>query len=113
MTADFHPLAASELTDAAVFYEDQAPGLGGDFLDEIERLVTLLSLYPDLGRQHLKTFAPCPPAASLTPSYTKSWATAPLFSRLPISGASRGTGPVGLDNGRHNKRLHPTDAVRC
>lgn len=29
MTARFHPLAARELTDAAVFYEGQAPGLGG------------------------------------------------------------------------------------
>lgn len=51
MTADFHPLASSELTDAAVFYEGQAPGLGGDFLDEVERLVGLVSSYPDLGHQ--------------------------------------------------------------
>ena len=60
MTADFHPLATSELTDAAVFYEGQAPGLGGDFLDEIERLVTLLSLYPDLGRQHAEDLRSMP-----------------------------------------------------
>ena len=49
MTAAFHPLAVSELTDAAVFYEGQAQGLGGDFVDDIERLVGLLSAYPDLG----------------------------------------------------------------
>ncbi|HWP38110.1 MAG TPA: type II toxin-antitoxin system RelE/ParE family toxin [Gemmatimonadales bacterium] len=49
MTAAFHPLAAAELTDAAVFYEGQAQGLGSDFLDEIERLVGLVSAYPDLG----------------------------------------------------------------
>jgi hypothetical protein len=35
MTAGFHPLAASELADAAVFYEGQAAGLGIEFLDEI------------------------------------------------------------------------------
>ena len=52
MTADFHPLAAAELTDAAVFYEGQASGLGGDFLDEIDRLVAVLCVYPDIGREH-------------------------------------------------------------
>ena len=50
MTANFHPLAVLELTDAAVFYEGQAQGLGTDFLDEIERLVGLITSYPDLGR---------------------------------------------------------------
>ena len=50
MRAGFHPLTGSELTDAAVFYESQAPGLGSEFLEEIERLVGLISSYPDLGR---------------------------------------------------------------
>jgi len=50
MTVDVHPLAERELTDAAQFYEGQASGLGAAFLNEIERLLTLLAGYPHLGR---------------------------------------------------------------
>jgi hypothetical protein len=38
MTRQFHPYALAELTDAAQFYEAAAPGLGTDFLDEVERV---------------------------------------------------------------------------
>jgi len=51
MTPAFHPLADAELTVAAAFYEAAAPGLGEDFLQEIERLLALLDVYPDLGRE--------------------------------------------------------------
>jgi len=50
MTPDFHPLARQELTDAAQFYEARAIGLGGDFLDQMEELVSLLGQFPGLGR---------------------------------------------------------------
>jgi hypothetical protein len=32
----FHPAADQELIDASQFYEARLPGLGGDFLDELE-----------------------------------------------------------------------------
>jgi plasmid stabilization system protein ParE len=60
MTAEFHPLAASELIDAAVFYEGQAPGLGRDFVDEIERLVAVLRVFPEIGREHAKDLRSMP-----------------------------------------------------
>lgn len=50
MIAEFHPLADRELTDAALFYEGQAQGLGADFLDEVEHVVEVLCQYPELGR---------------------------------------------------------------
>jgi len=49
MRVAFHPLAERELTEAAQFYERAAPGLGGEFLGEFERLTTLVSAYPDAG----------------------------------------------------------------
>ncbi len=52
MTRQFHPYALAELTDAAQFYEAAAPGLGTDFLDEVERVVRLLEQYPEIGRTH-------------------------------------------------------------
>jgi len=42
MIAEFHPLADRELTDAALFYEGQAQGLGADFLDEVEHVVSIV-----------------------------------------------------------------------
>ena len=50
MTLGFHPLADRELTEAAQFYEGQAGGLGGDFLDEIQAMLDLLRSFPELGR---------------------------------------------------------------
>jgi len=50
MTVGFHPLDARELTDAAEFYEARAPGLGGSFLDEVERFVALLETHPHVGQ---------------------------------------------------------------
>ncbi|MGE0555222.1 MAG: type II toxin-antitoxin system RelE/ParE family toxin [Gemmatimonadales bacterium] len=40
----------SELIDAAQFYEAQAVELGSRFLDEVERVVGLLRVHPELGR---------------------------------------------------------------
>lgn len=52
MTPEFHPLADAELADAARFYEGSSAGLGADFLTEMERLVALVSVYPDVGREY-------------------------------------------------------------
>ena len=49
MKVEFHPLAERELIEAAQFYERAAPGLGGEFLGELERLTVLVGAYPDAG----------------------------------------------------------------
>ncbi|NQV24102.1 MAG: type II toxin-antitoxin system RelE/ParE family toxin [Rhodopirellula sp.] len=36
MNHRFHPATDQELIDASQFYESRLPGLGGEFLDEIE-----------------------------------------------------------------------------
>jgi toxin ParE1/3/4 len=43
------PAAEKELIDAAAFYDRQRPGLGDRFIDEFERVVTLLIEHPELG----------------------------------------------------------------
>jgi plasmid stabilization system protein ParE len=44
--ASFNRLAERELLEAAQTYEDESPGLGGDFLDEVERGVSFLMRHP-------------------------------------------------------------------
>jgi toxin ParE1/3/4 len=59
MTPDFHPFARQELTDAAEFYEARAVGLGCEFLDQMEELVSHLAQFPELGppdAKGLRTF---------------------------------------------------------
>lgn len=46
----YHPEADQELTDAALFYHRQAHGLGGEFLDEVERTESFLAAFPLAGR---------------------------------------------------------------
>lgn len=45
----FHPAARSELLDAATYYEEQADGLGGQFIDEAQRVAAVLEASPGLG----------------------------------------------------------------
>lgn len=45
----FHPLAEQELIDATAYYEKQKPGLGLEFLGEVEDSVNFLVLYPEAG----------------------------------------------------------------
>ena len=45
----FHPDARAELLDAATYYEEQADGLGGQFVDEAQRVLGLLSETPGIG----------------------------------------------------------------
>lgn len=36
---DFHPAVRDEIEDAHDWYEQRQPGLGGDFLDEVQRFL--------------------------------------------------------------------------
>ena len=49
MNLEFHPAADAELRAAAAFYEARAPGLGGEFLTEVERVCSRLSEHQSLG----------------------------------------------------------------
>ncbi len=49
MTVGFHPAADEEFRAAASYYESRVPGLGEEFIAEVERTCTLLEEYPDLG----------------------------------------------------------------
>jgi plasmid stabilization system protein ParE len=46
---EFHRAADSELRAAATYYEDRAPGLGGQFLAEVERACSRLNEHQSLG----------------------------------------------------------------
>jgi toxin ParE1/3/4 len=43
----FLPEAEQEMLEATEYYESQAPGLGGDYLAEVERAIGSLSSTPD------------------------------------------------------------------
>jgi toxin ParE1/3/4 len=52
---EFHREAERELTSSALRYEGHQPGLGGDFLDEVERAIeavlenpSMCPLWPDI-----------------------------------------------------------------
>ena len=45
----FHPDAALEFEEAALFYESRVTGLGKSFAAEIERTVSLIREFPDAG----------------------------------------------------------------
>jgi plasmid stabilization system protein ParE len=45
----FHPEAASELEEAAAFYESRMGGLGKSFANEVERTISLVREFPDAG----------------------------------------------------------------
>jgi toxin ParE1/3/4 len=42
--------AEEEMLDAAVYYENQVPGLGMDFLTQIENAVQRIKAYPESGK---------------------------------------------------------------
>ncbi len=48
MKVAFLPLAQSELDDAFAWYEDQAVGLGYEFLDELDKSLRLIASFPKL-----------------------------------------------------------------
>ena len=45
----FHELAERELSDAARYYEGERPGLGADFIDEVERCAGSIARHPAVG----------------------------------------------------------------
>jgi hypothetical protein len=51
MKVEFFPDAERELSDAAERYERQCPGLGSDFILEVERLTAVLCELPFLGER--------------------------------------------------------------
>ena len=44
-----HPDARAELLAAATYYEEQSGGLGGQFIDEVQRVFDLVAESPSLG----------------------------------------------------------------
>ena len=42
-----HPEANEELVDAALWYEERQPGLGDDFLDEVEHALRRIKAEPE------------------------------------------------------------------
>jgi hypothetical protein len=47
VTIRFLSVARQELDDAFAWYERQSAGLGYEFLDELDRVVRRISVYPD------------------------------------------------------------------
>jgi plasmid stabilization system protein ParE len=45
----FHPAAAAEVEEAALFYESRMPNLGKSFASEVERTIALVREFPDAG----------------------------------------------------------------
>lgn len=43
---DFHPAVRDEIDDVHDWYEQRQPGLGGDFLDEVQRVLAEISANP-------------------------------------------------------------------
>lgn len=43
---EFHPLVRDEIDDAHDWYEQRQAGLGGDFLDEVQRVLADISANP-------------------------------------------------------------------
>ena len=49
MRLAFHELAERELNDAVQYYERERPGLGAEFIDEVERCAEFITLHPAAG----------------------------------------------------------------
>lgn len=56
MKVAYHPEAQKELDETGAFYESRIPGLGGRFVDEVERASALLEEFPEIGRQLDRVF---------------------------------------------------------
>ena len=49
MVVQLHPEALAEYAEAISFYEEQAPGLGREFFDEVQRVLGVIGENPGLG----------------------------------------------------------------
>jgi toxin ParE1/3/4 len=47
MRVEYHPAIEAELRAIRSYYEEQSPGLGGQFIDEFERQVLSLAAQPE------------------------------------------------------------------
>jgi len=56
MTFRFLTPALNELTEAAGYYHAKAPGLGADFLDEIDQALELMLAFPEAWDKLSKEF---------------------------------------------------------
>lgn len=56
ITHRYLPAAREELIEAAAFYQAAAPGLGDDFLDDVERAIETLQEHPRMGAQAGRSF---------------------------------------------------------
>lgn len=48
-SVEFHPEAETEFAKAAIRYQSEVPGLGGDFEAEVRRVVRVLQEHPLIG----------------------------------------------------------------
>jgi toxin ParE1/3/4 len=48
--AIFHPIARRELEEAIDYYNAERQGLGSEFREEVQRVLTLLTRFPRLGQ---------------------------------------------------------------
>ena len=48
-TIQFLDLAEEEMIESARYYENQLPGLGARFLDEVERMANAIAEFPEAG----------------------------------------------------------------
>jgi mRNA-degrading endonuclease RelE of RelBE toxin-antitoxin system len=46
MKLEFHDLAKAEVSKSMLYYESEQSNLGDEFLDEIEKAIDLIKLYP-------------------------------------------------------------------
>ena len=44
------------MTEAALFYEEQLPGLGMDYLDDIQRSIDRIRAHPEIGQTIRRNF---------------------------------------------------------
>ena len=54
MIIKFHSEARKEFFEAAEYYEDQVVGLGGDFIDEVEKVLDVIGQQPASGTKITK-----------------------------------------------------------
>ena len=57
---EFHESAELELNEAADFYDLRSPGLGSDFLDEVERGLGHIAEHPEAAAPALALCSPIP-----------------------------------------------------
>ncbi len=49
MNVSFHPEAKTEMFESAVYYQDKSPGLGFDFINDIENTIIDVERFPFSG----------------------------------------------------------------